>query len=100
MSDGWIKTERGWLKRYGPPRQPVNPGQFPTPRVITDTMPPTEHVDGKTYDSKSAFRRVTKENGLIEVGNDPARHRKIQKPKPDSAKTREAVKKAVAKVLG
>ena len=39
--------------------------------IITDTMNPTWHpADGKTYDSKSAFRRATRENGCEELGND------------------------------
>jgi hypothetical protein len=64
--------------------------------VISDTMDPTEHVDGKFYDSKTKFREVTKANGMIEIGNDPARLRKPSKPKADPAKRREAVKKAIA----
>jgi hypothetical protein len=70
------------------------------PRVISDTMDPTEHVDGKFYDSKSAFRAVTKREGFIEVGNDPARHKRIEKPKPDPRERRAAVEKATAQVLG
>lgn len=39
--------------------------------VISDTMSPTVHMaDGKTYESKSAFRRRTKASGCIEVGNE------------------------------
>lgn len=39
--------------------------------VIQDTMAPTKHpVDQKIYESKSAFRRVTRANGYREVGND------------------------------
>jgi hypothetical protein len=39
--------------------------------VQGDTMEPTRHpVDGKIYDSKSAFRRVTKATGRQEVGNE------------------------------
>lgn len=70
------------------------------PHVISDTMPATEHVDGKFYESKSAYRRVTRERGYVEVGNDPARLRKPERPKGDKAKRKEAVKKAVAQVLG
>jgi hypothetical protein len=44
------------------------------PHVITDTMPPTEQVDGKFYESKRAFRAVGRALGLTEVGN--------EKPKP------------------
>lgn len=40
-------------------------------QIITDSMSDTWHpIDGKHYDSKSAFRRVTKQHGGIEVGNE------------------------------
>lgn len=99
-ADGWEKTDRGWRKSYSPAPDPVARGDFPCPRVFTDTMEPTQHVDGKHYTSKAAFRAVTKANGYVEVGNDPARLRKPQKPKADPEKRREAVKKAVAQVIG
>jgi len=79
-----------------PPCQPLARADLPCPMVIGDTMPPTEHVDGKFYESKSAFRAVTKAKGMIEVGNDPARLRKPVKQKPDRAAIKEAVAKAVA----
>lgn len=85
------------------PSQPKARGpsaDYPCPRVMTDTMELTEHVDGKFYDSKSAFRRVTKENGMVEMGNDPARLRRPEPPKVDPQKRREDVKKATAQVLG
>ena len=47
---------------------------LPRPHVISDAMPPTEQVDGRFYESKSAFRAVGRANGLVEVGN--------EKPKP------------------
>jgi hypothetical protein len=46
------------------------------PYVISDTMPPTEQVDGKFYTSKREFRAVGRALGLTEVGN--------EKPKPRS----------------
>lgn len=80
MSDGWFRNERGNLvKRYGPPPSPVARGDFPTPMFASDCMEPTEHLDGKYYDSKSKYRAVTKAHGMIEVGNDPARHRRPSK---------------------
>lgn len=82
------------------PRQAPKSSDLPCPRIATDTMDLTEHVDGKFYDSKSAFRRVTKENGMVEIGNDPARLRKPKKPKADPKQRREAVAKATAQVLG
>lgn len=71
---------------------------LPAPMVISDAMPPTEHVDGKFYESKSAFRAVTKREGMIEVGNDPARLRKPPKPKPDRKAIHAAVKMAANRV--
>ena len=50
--------------------RPDNRSDLPRPFVISDLMEETEHVDGRTYTSKSAFRRVTREHGLTEVGNE------------------------------
>ena len=66
--------------------------------VVGDGMDPTEHVDGKFYDSKSAYRAVTKAHGMIEVGNDPARFKTParQDVKADPRQRREAVQKAIS----
>lgn len=87
-----------WKPIFHEPRaaSPVARGQFPCPQVISDTMEPTEHIDGKFYTSKSKFREVTKANGCIEVGNDPARLRPISRPQADPAKRRDAINKAIA----
>lgn len=82
------------------PRGPVARADLSVPHVISDTMPPTEHIDGKFYESKSAFRRVTKENGCIEIGNDPARLRKPPRPTVDRAENDRIIKRALDKVLG
>ena len=81
------------------PAAPSARASFPCPMLVSDSMAPAEHVDGKTYDSKSAYRAVTKANGYIEVGNDPARFRINKKPKPDRAAIKEAVSKAMARHL-
>jgi hypothetical protein len=69
---------------------------LPLPYVISDIMEPTEQVDGRFYTSKAAFRRVGRELGLTEVGN--------EKPKPKVRATadrsvkearRQSIKKAV-----
>ena len=73
---------------------------LPCPRVITDGMPLTEHIDGKHYDSKSAYRAVTKANGYVEVGNDPSRFRKPGQNKADPKARRAAADKAIQQVLG
>ena len=44
--------------------------EHPRPYVISDTMEPTEQVDGKFYTSKREFRAVGRALGLIEVGNE------------------------------
>lgn len=53
--------------------------EHPLPYVISDTMPPTEQVDGKFYTSKRAFRAVGRAHGLTEVGTEKF------KPKPKGA---------------
>ena len=71
---------------------PVARSALPRPYVISDAMPPTEQVDGKFYESKSAFRAVGRSLGLIEVGNEK------QKPMVRSTDQR-AVKEARRKAL-
>jgi hypothetical protein len=53
-------------------REQTSPARsdLPLPYVISDTMDPTEQVDGKFYTSKSEFRATGKALGLIEVGNE------------------------------
>jgi hypothetical protein len=56
---------------------------LPVPNVISDTMPPTEQVDGKFYESKAKFRAVGRSLGLTEVGTERP------KPRPRYSETRE-----------
>jgi hypothetical protein len=71
---------------------------LPVPMFISDTMEPTEHVDGKLYTSKSQFRATTKAHGFIEVGNDPARLRPKPRVKTTRAEIKESVQKAAARI--
>lgn len=51
------------------------PWTLPAPRLalISDAMQPTMHMaSGELMDSKSAFRRVTRDRGFVEVGSDAA----------------------------
>lgn len=80
-----------WPHVYDAPK--AQSDALPIPMFISDTMNPTEHVDGKLYTSKSQFRAVTKAHGFIEVGNDPARLR----PKPRAKTTRSEIKDSVQK---
>jgi len=77
---------------------PVARSSLPCPSVISDTMPPTEQVDGRFYESKRQFRAVGRSLGLVEVGN--------EKPQPKVRSTdyrsvkdarRQAVKVAAEK---
>lgn len=62
--------------------------------LISDTMEAAEHVDGKFYTSKSAYRAVTRENGLTEVGTERPKPRK--RPPVNDKAISDAVDKAVA----
>jgi len=66
------------------------------PFVISDIMPPTEQVDGRFYESKSAFRAVGKQLGLIEVGNEKPKPRtRVSATKEAKEKRRQSIKTAV-----
>ena len=82
-----------------PEPAPARAADLACPRLALDGMPATEHIDGKFYDSKSAFRAVTKAHGCIEVGNDPARLRPAPPPKPDRRAIKAAIQKAYSEVL-
>jgi hypothetical protein len=49
--------------------------------VISDTIDGTWHpADGKHYDSKSNFRRVTKSRGMVEIGTERQADRRDTTP--------------------
>jgi hypothetical protein len=78
--------------RVAKSKWPISKSSLPCPAVISDIMPPTEQVDGRFYESKSAFRAVGRSLGLIEIGN--------EKPKPLVRSTdQRAVKDARRKAL-
>lgn len=53
------------------PKSQAIPLNAPSHSIITDSMPETWHpADGKHYESKSRFRRVTRAHGCTEVGNE------------------------------
>jgi hypothetical protein len=71
---------------------------LPCPMIMSDTMEPVQSMlDGKMYDSKARLRRTYRDAGVVEVGNDPARLRPRQRPKPDKKAIRETVEKASAR---
>ena len=78
--------------RVAKSKWPISKSSLLCPAVISDIMPPTEQVDGRFYESKSAFRAVGRSLGLIEIGN--------EKPKPLVRSTdQRAVKEARRKAL-
>ena len=91
-----IEPGRWRVKRDTP--QNFARSSHPRPYVISDTMEPTEQVDGKFYTSKRQFRSVGRALGLTEVGNEK------RKPKARESGTRAAaeqrrnsIKKAIAR---
>lgn len=72
---------------------------LPRPMVISDAMPPTEQVDGRFYESKSAFRAVGRANGLIEVGNEKPKPRvRLSQTRQAAEQRRASIKKAMEQV--
>ncbi len=98
MTYAWFDLGDGRQVYRRIPEEIKTRSHLPTPFVVSDVMDLTEHLDGKFYDSKSRYRKVTKEHGCIEVGNDPARLRPKQKPKPDRQGIRDAIKVASQRV--
>src|SRR5262245_16321929 len=79
-------------------RLPVQRSSLPMPMVISDEMPPTEQVDGIFYTSKAAFRRVGRQLGLTEVGNEKFKPKKRSTDAPDiKRKRRDSLEKAIAR---
>lgn len=95
---GWINLGNGRqvfrkLDWHEPARS-----DLPMPRIASDSMAPVQSMlDGLMYDSKSAIRATYKAAGVIEVGNDPARHRQRERPKADRQAIKETIDKARAR---
>ena len=98
MNRGTWVYRNGLLVEKGGPldvRRTVARSDMPCPMLISDYMPECEHVDGNFYSSKSAYRRVTKENGLIEVGNEKLR----PKPKMSRADRDKGIEQAIDRAV-
>lgn len=71
---------------------------LPAPMVNADTMSEVQSMlDGKMYASKSALRATYRAAGVEEVGNDPARFRRRERPKVDRRAIKDTVQKAKAR---
>lgn len=100
MTRGTFVIRNGELVEKGGPkdvRPAVTRSGLPCPMIISDHMDAVEHpADGQFYASKSKFRQVTRANGMIEVGNDPARFRRPTRPNRDKG-IEQAIDKAIAR---
>ena len=87
-----------WRIRRNSP--PPKRSDLPCPQIISDHMPPVEQVDGRFYDSKSAFRAVGRANGLVEVGTEKLTHKVVRQSSTRGAAEgrRTAIKTALEKV--
>lgn len=104
MTYDWFTLDDGRSIYRPVERMEPKRSDLPAPMVVTDTMEPVQNmVDGKFYTSKSAMRATYKPSGnaegreYVEIGNDPARFKRWEKPKPDRAAIRETVQKAKAR---
>ncbi len=99
MSVELVEVEPGrWrIKRNSPPPKRSD---LPCPQIISDIMPPVEQVDGRFYDSKSAFRAVGRATGLVEVGTEKLTHKVVRASGTRAAAEarRSSIKTALEKV--
>lgn len=80
MGETYVLRNGELVPKHLAPMDPVES----RPYVISDAMEPLHHpITGQVMDSKAAFRRVTRQHGCEEVGNDkwPDR-RPVEPPNP------------------
>jgi len=92
-----VEIEPGRFRFVRPTIAPAR-SDLPCPNVISDAMDPTEQVDGRFYTSKAAFRRVGKQLGLTEIGNEKIKPLTRATARPETkAERRVTLKKALDK---
>ncbi len=70
-------------------------------QVITDTMDQTWHpCDGRYYDSKSEFRKVTRAYGGIETGGESQAHVEKNRYQVDRNERKHDIARAIRKLRG
>lgn len=102
MQDGWIRTERGTLRKVYRARPPsARPASFPTPRLIRDFDEPVQSMaDGQFYTSKRALARSARAahnphgQDFIELGTEEALP--FVEHKTDERAERETIKQAIS----
>lgn len=101
---GWHDPE-AWPHNCMPERN-YAASDLPAPRIIGDTIEPTQSmVDGQYYTSKAAIRATYKPSGnkdgkrYVELGNDSSvvNPKPFVKPKPDRKEVRKSIEKAFSR---
>lgn len=101
MRGTWVMRSGRVVEKGGPDDVRLAPprSDLPCPMLISDHMPAAEHIDGRFYDSKAAYRAVTRANGLTEVGNEKLSRPSTKVPKAVREKAiDQAVERAFARV--
>lgn len=94
---GWHDLDQPWPHNCLP--EAPQRSNLSAPMIITDTMAPVQSMaTGKMYDSKAAIRAEYRRLGMVEVGNDPQRLARKEKPKIDRKAIKDTVLKAAARV--
>jgi|SRR6516164_542508 hypothetical protein len=93
-----IEVEPGKWRVKRPPRE-IARSDLPLPNVISDTMDPTEQVDGKFYTSKSQFRKVGRSLGLIEIGTEKQKPKVHAETRAQKDARRQSIKNAIERSL-
>jgi hypothetical protein len=98
MRGTWVMRNGRLVEKGGPDdvRPEAHRSDLPFPMIITDDMPPAEHVDGRVYTSKRSYRAVTRERGYIELGTE--KQTPYAPPKPDRKAIRESLERAKARL--
>jgi hypothetical protein len=90
-----VEISPGLFRVLKPAPTPARAG-LPMPNVISDTMPPTEQVDGKFYESKAKFRAVGRALGLTEVGTEKPKPRRRTESRETKVERRRTLERVVA----
>ena len=98
MRGTWVYRNGELVEKDGPKDIRSEPARssLAFPMIISDDMPPAEHVDGRTYTSKRAFRQITRERGYIELGTE--KQKPPAPPKPDVKGIRDSLERAKARL--
>lgn len=93
-----LANENGMIERHLVDDGPVASSSLPRPYVVSDSLGGgVKHLaTGQILDSKSAHRRLNKELGLVELGNEKEAHLKQPAPpKLDKRQRKNDIRKAI-----